>query len=333
MRMQISPDFLLRRLRLRHLQLVVLLAREGSLRSAASALNLTQPAVSKMLREIEQVFGGPLFERGRRGVEPTATGRALVHHARVVLGDVDRAAAEIEALREGASATLRLGTMSITSIVPAAIVDLCARMPDARVRIREGAMRELLPQLREGALDCVFGSIAHDAMVTELMDVLDVEVIFADRLGAIADERHALAGAGRVAWQDLAGQRWVTPPRDTLLREQFVAAFVRVGRAPPDPVVETLSPVTTVDLLRRDPGLLGLVRDETAAFALMNGLRRLEIVKPMPLPPLCALTRRTGVAQTPVVAGFVEALRRAARQLQSRKRRSARAGGNSSRPA
>ena len=318
--MPVSPDFLLRRLRLRHLQLVVLLDRDGSLRSAAAALSLTQPAISKMLHEVEQAFGGQLFERGRRGVSPNALGQAVAQHARFMLGEIDRVADEVDAIQGGASATLRLGTLSVTSIVPAAVVDLCRRQPSARVRIREAPIRELIAQLQDGELDCVFGAIGNDALVSPSTDLLDVEAIFADRLCALVEEGHPLAGARRIAWHDLAGLRWITPPRETLVRQQFVAAFLRIGHAPPDPIVETLSPVTMIDMLRRDATLIGIARDERARFGAMSGLRRLEIVETMPLPPLCALTRRPAVERPAIVSEFLDALRRAARTASPRRR-------------
>jgi len=61
-------------MRLRHLELLTVLHELPRVRAAARRLNLSQPAVSKMLREIEQVFGAPLFERSRTGVTPNALG-------------------------------------------------------------------------------------------------------------------------------------------------------------------------------------------------------------------------------------------------------------------
>lgn len=319
--MNVSPDYLLRRLRLRHLQLLVILEREGSLRATASALNLTQPAASKMLQEIEQAFGGRLFERSRRGVEPNAAGRPLVHRARVVLAEIERAAGEVEAIRGGASSTLRLGTLSITSIVPSAVVDLCGRIPGARVRIREAGLPELLPRLQNGELDCVFGAVTGDALVAQATELPEVETIFPDRLCALVAEGHPLAQARRVAWRDLVGLRWIAPPPETPIRQHFVAAFLRIGCVPPDPVVETLSPVTMIELLRRDASLIALVRDESTRFGAPEGLRRLEIGAPMLLPPLCVLTRRTGVEHPEILSVFIDALRRAARRARTRRKR------------
>ncbi len=304
-----TADFLLRRLRLRHLQLLALLDSEGSLRAAAQVLHLSQPAVSKMLNEIEQAFDGRLFERGRRGVQPSDFGRVLIHHARIVLGEVERAASEVEAMRGGATATLRLGTLSVTNLVPAAIVLLLAMMPGARVRIREGAVHDLLQQLRDGELDCVFGAFTTDALAHNATDALHAEPILDDHLCALVSARHPLARARKVTWAQLADGRWVAPPRAALVRQQFIAAYLHRGLVPPDPVVETMSPVTVFDLLRRDPTLIAATRFETTRLEVPTGLRRLALTERVELPPLCILTRHASAPRTAIVENFAHALR------------------------
>ena len=314
-----STEFLIRRLRLRHFQLLEHLGQTGSLRAAAGALSVTQPAVSKMLHEIEQAFGMRLFERGRRGVEPNAFGLIAIHHARAILGEVDRAAEEINAMRGGANAILRLGTLSITSIVPAAIVDLCARNPGAQVRIREAALRDLLPMLLDGELDCVFGAMTSDALERPVAEAVGAQMIFEDWICAIVADSHPLSGAGHSDWASLAAERWVAPPRETPIRQQFIASFLQLGLKPPVPVIETLSPVTMIELLRLDPTLIALVRFESVRNDTLAGMRRLEIRPRMPLPPLCVLTRARGGPMPEIVGEFIAALRRAAQPARQKK--------------
>lgn len=91
---------------MKHFQLLSELGRRGTLGAAAEALALTLPAVSKMLREIGLALGARLFERGRRGVEPTELGRAAIRHARTVIGEVGLLADELQVMDRGASALL-----------------------------------------------------------------------------------------------------------------------------------------------------------------------------------------------------------------------------------
>ncbi len=307
-------DRLLRRLRLRHLQLLVLLAEEGSLRAAAGRLALTQPAVSKMLSEIEAAVGERLFERGRRGVVPNAFGLAAVHRARAVLGEVASAVEDLDAVRGGASSVLRVGTVSVTRIVPVAVAALLAREPRVRVRLREARVAELLRILLDGELDCVVGALTADVLASLPLGALRAQRLFEERVVAIASRRHRLAGRGPLRWSEVAAERWVLPPRDTPVRQAFMAAFLNAGVAAPEPVVETLSPVTLGSLLRLDPTLLGAVRRESVDEHGDGGeLRALRVGPPIPLPPLGVFTRASAGGADATVAAFVSALRRVAR--------------------
>lgn len=295
---------------MKHFQLLSVLGRCGTLGAASEALALTQPAISKMLREIELAFGARLFERGRRGVEPNALGRAAIRHARTMLGEVGLLADELQAMAHGASALLRLGTLSITAVVPAAIVALRRRVPRAQVRIREGAIAELLSLLLEGELDCVFGAIAPDALATGAIRHLRWQSVLEDHLCALVSEANPLAAATALHWKDLSAAPWVAMPRETVVRQRFMEAFVRQGLVPPQPVVETLSPVTVAALVREDPTLLGLARHETPRQQeLLAGVRRLPVSPRMPLPPLCLITRRGPAGSTELLHAFVESVR------------------------
>lgn len=310
--MAAGVDYLIRRLRLRHLELLVVLTELGTLRGAAARLHLSQPAISKMLVEIEQAFGAPLFERSRQGVRANAFGTAAMHHARIVLGELSRASDEMEAMRTGASALLRVGTLSVTAAVPAAIVELQARMPAACVQIREGRMEALMQRLLDGDLDCVFGAITPQALASDSLRWVQPEVVSADALCVLAAADGAPPRRQRLGWHDLQGERWVAPPRETLVRQALISAFMNQGLEPPVPVIEAMSPVTVGTVLRLDPTLLAAVRLEHALGEMARGgVLRLAVSPAAALPPLCLFTRRTEEPPTLLVRTFAQALKRA----------------------
>lgn len=307
-----AADQLFRRLRLRHLQLLSLLEETGSVRGAADALSLSQPAVSKMLSEIEAAFGMRLFDRGRRGVLANAHGRSAIRRARVVLNELRGAAQEMQSARDGGG-LLRLGTLSVTDVVPAAVVQLLARLPGSSVQIREGQVHELIHALLDGELDCVFGALGPTSLESQPIADLHVDVIFEDHLCMLVHTANPLARKRQLQWPDLQNQRWVTPPRSAVVRQSFMAAFTNLGLPAPVPVVEVSSPVTLRALLAADASLVGVVRHESARLAATStGLKQLQIAPTMPLPPLCAFTRRTGVVASEVVRIFVDELRQIA---------------------
>src|SRR3954468_1728330 len=101
------------------------------MRAAATRLHLSQPALSKMLGEIEKGFGTRLFERSPQGLAANGLGEAAIYRARIMLGELSRAQQEVDALRGGATGVLRLGTLSVTVSVPRAITHLRKRIPGA----------------------------------------------------------------------------------------------------------------------------------------------------------------------------------------------------------
>lgn len=303
-------DFILRRLRLRHLELLVTLAEAGTMRAAAGRLHLSQPAISKMLNEAEEAFGGRLFERSRQGVQVTAAGSAAVHRSRIVLGELAHAGDEVGAICKGASAVLRVGTFSVTAAVPAAVVRLRRELPQVAVRIHEGRVGELIRLLLDGDLDCVFGALTHELLDSDRLGQLQREVMLADRLCVLVADTSPLLGRRGLRWVDLHAADWVAPPRQTLVRQAFMRAFLDEGVDPPEPVIETMSSVTIGALLRLEPSLVCAVRHEHARDEVARGGVRLLALRPeVQLPPLGLFTRRGGIATPPVVQAFARAIR------------------------
>lgn len=306
-----SPDFLVRRLRLRHLELLVALADAGTMRAAATRLHLSQPALSKMLAEIEAGFEARLFERSSHGLAANALGDAVVYRARVILGELLRGKDEVDALRTGAVGVLRLGTLSVTAAVPRAVVQLRRRLPGARVQILEGRVRDMVQRLLDGELDCVFGAITPELLTSDLLALLKPEVLLKDELCVLCAQGHALSRRRKLSWAELRAQPWVAPPKDTLIRQALMTAFLDAGVQPPEPAIEVLSSVTVGSVLRMDRSLLGAVRLEHARDELARGgVRRVAVSPMMALPSLGLYTRRASEGPPPVVQAFADALRR-----------------------
>lgn len=309
--MSTSPDYLVRRLRLRHLELLVALADAGTMRAAAARLHLSQPALSKMLGEIESGFGARLFERSPQGLAANALGQAVVYRARVMLGELARGKDEVDALRTGATGVLRVGTLSVTAAVPQAVVQLRRRLPGARVQIQEGRVRDMIQRLLDGELDCVFGAITPELLTSDLLRLLQPEVLLEDELCVLCADTHPLARSRKLRWADLHGQPWVAPPKDTLVRQALMTAFLNEGLEPPEPAIEVLSSVTVGSVLRLDTALLAAVRFEHARDEVTRGgVRRVAVAPAVPLPSLGLYTRRGVEGLAPLVQAFAKEIRR-----------------------
>lgn len=308
--MEPRSDYLVRRLRLRHLELLVALADTGTMRAAATRLHLSQPALSKMLAEIEAGFGARLFERSPQGLAANPLGHAVVYRARVILGELSRGKEEIDALRTGAKGVLRVGALSVTAAVPQAVVQLRRHLPGARIHIQEGRVRDLIQRLLDGGLDCVFGAITPELLTSDLLPLLRPEVLLQDELCVICGSDHPL-GRRRHRWADLHTLAWVAPPKDTLVRQALMTSFLNDGLEPPEPMIEVLSSVTIGSLLRMDASLVGAVRFEHARDELSRGgVRRLNVSPAVPLPSMGLYTRKAAESPAPVVQAFAAAIRR-----------------------
>lgn len=308
--MDSRTDHLVRKLRLRHLELLVALSETASMRGAAARLHLSQPALSKMLGEVEAGFDARLFERSHQGMQPNALGTAVIHRARSVLHELERATEEVEALRRGAVALLRLGAPSVTASVPAAVAALRRKLPGAMVQIREGRVHELIQRLLVGELDCVFGAVTPELLAGDVIPRLKPVLMLEDELCVLTAGAALRTGKRRLRWADLQDAAWMAPPRDTLVRQAFMTAFLNEGVPPPAPVIEVMSSVTIGSLLRADPALLCAVRREHADDEVARGgVRRVDVAPHVPLPSFGLFVRKGDLPDLPIVLAFADALR------------------------
>jgi LysR family transcriptional regulator, regulator of abg operon len=294
------------RLRFRHLQLLLQLEGGGSLRAAAQALHLTQPALSKALNEIEGAFGCRLFARTARGLQPTEQGQAALRGARQLLQDLADVQREVASGER--AVTLRIGAPPFVAhgYLPPVIARLASSNPPVRVELAEERVPLLLQALADGDLDALVSS--YPAQMPEGIRVpLRFEKLFDAGFTIIAAPDHPLAKARRLDWARLAQYPWVMPGRTAMGRRLLEESFVKAGVSAPEPVVESTSPVTNLQLVAAGTGL-GMVPQQTANQAIASGLVRAVAVKPPPEPGPVALIHR-GDVQNPRVALLREALR------------------------
>lgn len=216
------PGSILESRRLRHFLTVHEL---GSIGQAAEQLLLTQPALSKSIRMLEEGLGVTLFERTPMGVVATVHGEALAMHARAISAQVSRAELQIARLNDSGSGRISLGVgPSIApQLMPQATARLRARMPAIELSVTEGLVDELIPALRRGEIDLAIGSwpkVADTAFTSETLTT--------DRIVVCAGSAHPLAGH-QVEVHELVGYDWALPPATQRWRLQLGEQFLARG--------------------------------------------------------------------------------------------------------
>jgi DNA-binding transcriptional LysR family regulator len=299
---------LLARLRARHFSLLDALGATRNLRAAAQRLHITQPAASKLLREVERMLGARLFERSRRGVAPTAIGDIAITRARRIIAEIVRIREELDVTTAGMSGVVRIGAFPIAAavLVPHAVRWLADRAPRLKCVLQEAPPRVLLANLRQGELDFVVGRGPIDD------PEIAVDPIYDQPVCVVASRDHPLARRRRIAWATAAQQRWIFP-HDGPARTALESTLARAGPRLPYPVVETISPTAVEALVQH--GLLALMSLDIARR--LEGLGRLKVL-PLRLEvalPAISLAWEASREFTPPMARFADALRAAAAEL------------------
>ncbi|WMJ01781.1 LysR substrate-binding domain-containing protein [Pseudomonas chlororaphis subsp. aurantiaca] len=290
----------------RHFRLAIALVEYGSILHAARALHLSQPTATKLLQDLEEAIGAPLFIRGRRGVTPTELGQAFVDRSRMVLAQIDHVSHAIDALGRGYAGRVAIGCVLTGSsyLVPAAIARLRSSRPDIRIKIVDGVSAELIPRLISGELDFLIGRLSD----VSTSAVVAQEALFSENAIIVARRDHPLAQQPNVKLEQLAREAWLLPHTETTLRKQFDNIFYRENIDPPHATIETVSMFNILWLLRQTD-LLGIL-PQSVAFdpAYRTEIVRLPAFEPLVLEQI-GVSRLSGVGLSPAASALVEALR------------------------
>jgi DNA-binding transcriptional LysR family regulator len=303
-----EPDHLVAKLRFRHLRLLKEVQAQGSLRAAAMALNLTQPALSKALTEIEGAFGFPLFARTARGLTPTSRGEVVLRGATLLLEQLTHLRSEA-ATADRFAATVRIGAPPFVAQVylPGIVEKLVRREAPARVQLTENRVPFLIRALQRGELDALITTFPPQMRASDA-DAFEYVNLFEVRFAVVAAATHPLARSRQVAWARLSREPWVMPAEGSMGRKLIEQSFTHAGLPAPLPVIEVTSPTTSVQMIAAGLGI-GIVPDVALLHhgAWQRGLVKQVKVAPAPLSSAVALIYRQGPAN-PQVALLKEAL-------------------------
>lgn len=291
-----NADHLLRAgLKFSHLRMIVALEEHGSVSAAAETLNISQPAASRTIAEMEAIADARLLERLPRGVRLTSYGQTLARRARTILLELREADREISDLRSGKGGAVFIGAVTAPAIdlaVPA-IRDLREKFPRIEINVQIETSNVLARELLASRHDFIIARIPEDLNPR----LFEARVIGVERACLIVRKGHPLADGKRVALQRTTAFDWVFQPAGSLLRRTIEQHFIRRNIDLPERVLNTSSLLLTLVMVAQSDAVAA-VSVEVARF-IRQGLGGDIEVLPIPfdieVQPYSLITARNRV--------------------------------------
>ncbi|MPS28321.1 LysR family transcriptional regulator [Pigmentiphaga sp.] len=308
----LRADWYLRgRLRLRHLRLLVVMDDVRNVGEAARRMATTQPAVSRMLAELEDMVGARLFERTSKGTFPTVHGASMIRHARWVLGDLERMGREWSEPGGLGVETLSLGINSSSAafLVPRTLLRLEERAAGINVLVREGSIEALLPDLQTRKLDLVVARLGAGTAGPGLA----TRILCEEPMCVCGSASHPLASRKRPSWKELAAYPWIMPPRGSPVRAGLDMLFQRADVRPASRV-ESASVLNNMVLMDNSHALSVMPRAVAAYHARRHALAILAVELPPVFGPI-GVIRHDSLEPSPAMLALVDCLEEEAKAL------------------
>jgi DNA-binding transcriptional LysR family regulator len=304
-----------RRIKFRDLHIALAVAQSGSMLKAAEALAISQPVVSKVIADLEQALGVRLFDRSRKGVEPTASGRALLNRGRAAFDELNHGVKEIEYLNDPTTGELRIGSSPALSegIVFAVIDRLSRQYPRVVIQVALGGTLAQLDELRERRIDLGFARMSGPVPPEDM----DQEVLFEDPLVVVAGMKNPWARRRKIELAELVNEPWTWSLPGTMFDSLVVDAFRANGLKPPRATIyaDALNMKIKLAMTGR---FLTVIPASVLKFSAMHGsIKVLPVELPTTHRPIGIITLKNRTL-SPLAQLFIKSAREVARPLARR---------------
>jgi DNA-binding transcriptional LysR family regulator len=300
-----------RRLKLRDLDILTALIETGSMGKAANRLNISQPAVSKAIAELERTLGVRLVDRSRRGIMPTPFGLALKKRSLAIFNDLRQSVQDIDFLSDPTTGEIRIGTTEpvAVAIVSPCIDRLSRKYPRMSFHVVAGDTTRLYGELMERNIE-----LAISRMVGPLPDELAAEILFYDSLAVLTSAQNPLTRRRKLTLAELMSEPWALLPPDSFFGSLVAEAFRASGHEPPCSTVVTLSEYMKNDLLATGRFLTVLPSFMLKVHRRYPPLKALPVSLPNPRMPIGIITSKNRTL-TPLAQLFIETVRAIAKPM------------------
>ena len=294
------------RIKYRHLQCFLEVTRQGSVGRAADVLALTQPAVSKKLKELEEMLGVRLLERNKKGVELTQFGEVFLKYAGASVAALREGTDSIAQAQQKGKTTLSVGVLPTvaTSILPNAVQRFRESGIDATLNLVSGPNSLLESQLRVGELDLVVGRLAEP----EQMSGLSFQHLYSERVTFVVRPGHPLLSKPMLDVKDVSQYTVIYPPKASLIAPAVERFLLAQGFGALPDRIETISDSFGKEYIRQTDAIWVISRGVVAREIKDNIFIELPLDTKETLGPV-GLTTRADTIPTPVMQMFMNAVR------------------------
>ena len=236
-----------RRLKLRDLNIFLVVAKEKSMSKAATELAISQPAISRAIADMENALGVPLLDRNPHGVEPTLYGRSLIKRSIVVFDELRQSVRDIEFLSDPTAGEIHIGCTPplAAGIMPAVIERLSRRYPRVLLRVMHADVTNLQRELRDRHIELAMWRTSSDVSDKDM----ESEILFKDRSLVVASPRNKWARRQRINLAELLEEPWILPPSGNVAGLAIDNPFRFGDVAVPRTSVSSTSMAMTMSLL------------------------------------------------------------------------------------
>ncbi|NSY40184.1 LysR family transcriptional regulator [Leisingera sp. ANG59] len=283
------------RLKPAHLNLLVKVAESGQLQRAAQMVGMSQPAASRILADIEERMGGPLFERHPKGMKGTALGDLCIRHAKVILEEYGALDEDARRITSGQSGRVRVGAVTgpAVGLLMPAILAVKASAPDIEMTIGVGPSTELVRGLVEGRFDFVIARIPPEYDSRDFR----LQPARSEIVSLLVRPDHPLAKQKLIDLSDLNRFEWVIQEIGSPIRQAVEAAFHEKKIATPTRITNSSSLLVVLSLLESTDTIAP--QSEEVAKMLADGplgtnIVTLELADPIMVPPCFIIRNRFG---------------------------------------
>lgn len=228
------------RLRLRHLEALLILEDSTSFHDAARKMNVAQPTMSALIRDVEEAFGVQLYDRSHNGIRSNEYTAFVAERVQRLLTGAETLVQDLNVMTSAGLRSIRIGVMAhaMLTLIPRLVSDPTFKSANLALQVHEASAESLLEQMARGNLDCVI-AISPTVLSESFVSAETVsEPLYDYGTFIVGPKEHDVWKNGIDDLNQLAKYRWALPPQGSLARKSIDQTFLVAGAVPPTPVVE-----------------------------------------------------------------------------------------------